>query len=163
MFARVCLVLQRLLLSAWVGGAVLFVVTSVAEQQFDGFSAAMKNQLALIRFPKYYAFGFGALILASLGGVVRLVSGSGDRITKVVTGLLLCATVLMAIDYMFIYEPLAEMMRDAERPRDAAFRRYHDASKYINAAGILLALLAAVLVSRHADATRTPASGQDQA
>ena len=69
---------QRVLLPFWVGAATLFVVTSVAEQRFDGFSSAMKNQLALIRFPKYYATGFAAVGLACMAGALDALEVTGD-------------------------------------------------------------------------------------
>ena len=141
--SRFCLSMQRFLLSAWVGAAVLFVITSVAEQQFDGFDAAMKNRLALIRFPKYYAMGF-AVLLASLGGsLVRFAKGNRGKADMVVLAAVGAALLLMLGDFASVYRPLHEIMIDFERARDAEFTRYHQLSKYINATGILLSLVAA--------------------
>ncbi len=146
MLNRVCVFVQRVLLCAWVGAAVLFVITSVAEQQFDGFASSIKNQLAMIRFPKYYVFGSVAL-LTSLGcSTVRVASGERTRASFSVLLLLFAANVLMLIDFVFIYLPLHEIMVDLLRPRDDDFQWYHNASKYINSVGLLLTAIAAAIV-----------------
>jgi hypothetical protein len=51
----------RLAISFWVGGAILFVITSVAEQRYPPFDSLIRDQLATIRFPLYYIFGWGCL------------------------------------------------------------------------------------------------------
>lgn len=148
MLARVCLFTQRIFLAAWVGAAILFVVTSVAEQQFAGFGPGIRNQLALIRFPRYYAFGFAALGVSLLCGVLRVLSGRRDRLTWVALSLTAAATGLMIADFLWVYRPLAELMTDLNRPRDDTFRQYHQASKYINAVGVLAAGIATGVVCR---------------
>ncbi len=148
MLTRTCLAVQRLLLSAWVGAAILFVVTSVAEQKFAGFTGGTKNQLALIRFPRYYVFGFAALAISLLCSIIRLLAGERDRRTQAVFGLLLVAAALIVLDYVLVYSPLADLMTDLHRPRDEVFQRYHQMSKYVNAAGLLLAGAAAVIACR---------------
>ncbi len=156
MLSRFCLSMQRLLLSAWVGAAGLFVITSVAEQQFPGFESAIKNQLATIRFPKYYAMGF-MVVLTSLGcSVVCWLSGARSKADRVVVGLLVLASVTMLVDFVFIYQPLHTMMADLQRPRDTEFQWYHQASKYINSVAILLTLVAAILVCRSAEGAPLP-------
>jgi glucan phosphoethanolaminetransferase (alkaline phosphatase superfamily) len=148
MLPRICLSMQRFLLPAWVGAAVLFVVTSVAEQQFEGFASTIKNQLALIRFPLYYAFGF-IMLLTSLGcGTARMVKGERSKATVTVFALLLIANVLMIVDFLFIYQPLANIMVDVLRPRDDEFTKYHQMSKYINAVNVFLSAIAAIIVCR---------------
>ena len=156
MLSRFCLSMQRFLLSAWIGAAVLFVITSVAEQQFPGFEPEIRNQLATIRFPKYYAMGF-VVVLASLGcSVGRLSSGTRSKTDRAVLGLLVLAGVTMLIDFVFIYRPLHAMMIDLQRPRDTEFQWYHQASKYINSFGILLTFVAAILVCRNMDGPPSP-------
>ena len=57
-------------LVAWVGAAILFVVTSVREVQSTDFDSNTKDHLALLRFPAYYLFGFTLVPVASVGAIV---------------------------------------------------------------------------------------------
>lgn len=148
MLARICLSLQRFLLPAWVGAAILFVVTSVAEQQFPDFASSIKNQLALIRFPKYYAFGFVFLVASLVCSVVRLISGVRDKSTIIVFALLAIVNLMMVADFLWVYRPLADIMVDLLRPRDDEFAKYHQISKYMNAVEIVLCIVAAIIVCR---------------
>lgn len=148
MLSRLCLSTQRFLLSAWVGAAVLFVVTSVAEQQFEGFASSTKNQLAMIRFPKYYAMGFFVLLISLGCSTVRAALGARSKSDVAVLVLLAIANLTMVVDFTTIYRPLHEIMVDLLRPRDDDFQSYHQASKYINSFGILLSVVAAILVCR---------------
>jgi hypothetical protein len=59
--SRLCVLATRLAISFWVGGAILFVITSVAEQRNPQFDSLIRDQLATIRFPLYYIFGWGCL------------------------------------------------------------------------------------------------------
>ncbi len=148
MLPRICLSVQRFLLPAWVGAAILFVVTSVAEQQFPDFASSIKNQLALIRFPKYYGFGFVFLLTSLACSAGRLAGGVRDKPTVAVFVLLTIANVLMIADFVFVYRPLADIMVDLLRPRDDEFKKYHQISKYVNAVEIVLCLIATILVCR---------------
>lgn len=138
---------------------MLFVFTSVAEQQFEGFASSIKNQLALIRFPLFYVFGFTLLGVSMVCGAARISKGERDKTTLIVFGLLAIANILMALDFLYIYRPLADMMVDLLRPRDDDFSKYHQRSKSINAVGIVLSLIAAMLVCRQSSSrggTGTP-------
>ena len=67
---RLLWIVLRFSLCSWVGAAVLFVVTGVLQVQTPSFDAAIKNHLAVIRFPAYYIFGFthvGVATVAVLG------------------------------------------------------------------------------------------------
>ena len=64
----------RFLLAAWVGAAVLFVITSVAEQTSEHFDSLIRDQLATIRFPLYYQFGFACLFGALIACIVSIVT-----------------------------------------------------------------------------------------
>ena len=55
---RLGLAVARLASAAWVGAAMLFVITAVREVRHPGFDSSTKDTLALLRFPAYYAFGF---------------------------------------------------------------------------------------------------------
>ena len=61
--SRAALTLARLLLSAWFGAAVLFVVIGVREVTHPGFDSMVRDQLAVLRFPAYYVCGFGCLVV----------------------------------------------------------------------------------------------------
>ena len=161
MLPRICLSMQRFLLSAWVGAAVLFVITSVAEQQFEDFASSIKNQLALIRFPLYYGFGFVVLGTSLLCGAGRIIKGERTSSTVIVFVLPVLANLLMAYDFQFVYRPLADIMVDLLRPRDDEFTKYHQMSKYINAVGILLTMIAAMLVCREGATRKKIESSQD--
>ncbi|MCC7423307.1 MAG: hypothetical protein IT428_23775 [Planctomycetaceae bacterium] len=154
--SRLCLTLARLFLSLWVGGAILFVVTSIAEQKFPGFSQATKNQLALIRFPWYYRFGFtllGGTLVA--GHFARHHADLAGFARWVVFGLTAASLAVMAIDYHWVYEPLAAIVTPSDRAVSSEFERYHQLSKYVNLAHVGIALVACVILCRPA---RTVAS-----
>lgn len=159
---RVGSFLLRLSLAAWVGAAVLFVLTSVAEQISPDFSARTKNQLALVRFPFYYACGFGCLGTAVIAAVTCCRIQPRRRINQVVLGLTVAALLVMLADSVFVYSPLAEMMSDPvaaveTAPRDDRFHAYHNWSKYINAVGVMLAGAAACFACGCVRATDSPA------
>src|SRR5262245_19359235 len=61
---RLSLTIARFALSAGIGGAMLFVVKSVREATSPAFDSVIKNELAALRFPPYYLFGF---VLVGLG------------------------------------------------------------------------------------------------
>ena len=112
----------------------------------------------MIRFPKYYAMGFAIVLTSMVCSVVRFLSGARTKTDNAVLILLTIASATMLIDYVFIYTPLHGIMVDLERPRDADFQWYHQASKYINSVGILLALIAAILVCRQTNAPLPPSA-----
>ncbi len=145
-----CLTLSRLLLAGWVGGAALFVVTSVAEQRWDGFDALTKNTLALIRFPWYYTFGFTMLATGlglGIAGLTNGVVGFARRLVFVVATS--AALLVMLGDLLFVYLPLSEMAEAITNgdARPAEFREYHERSKQVNVVVFGLSLLSAILVS----------------
>lgn len=149
--SRLCLMLARLFLSLWVGGAILFVATSIAEQKFPGFSQVTKNQLALIRFPWYYRFGFtllGATLVA--GHFARHHAALAGAARWLVFGLTAASLAIMALDYYTVYLPLAEMVTPPDRAVSSEFMRYHQLSKYVNIAHVGLAFVACVLLCRPA-------------
>ncbi|MEX0718347.1 MAG: hypothetical protein WD066_17260, partial [Planctomycetaceae bacterium] len=129
---NLCLTLARMCLAGWVGGAVLFVVTSVREQVAPDFDQATRAALALVRFPSYYLFGF-ALIAAALPlAFAGMPSDRFGRRRWLCCGSIAAALIVMTIDYASVYLPLAEMMKQPPGLRPATFRAYHAASVYIN-------------------------------
>ena len=103
MFAKkihnVCVTLLRFLLAAWVGAAVLYVITSVAEQISPDFDSRIRDQLATIRFPIYYKFGafiYGATAVLAVA-VWRLQPESHRHI--ITLGLIAVSGAIYAWDY----------------------------------------------------------------
>ncbi|MGH7201031.1 MAG: hypothetical protein ACREJB_10535 [Planctomycetaceae bacterium] len=147
-----CLTLCRLSIACWVGGATLFVATSIVEQRFAGFTPTVRDQLAVLRFPWYYGFGF-TLVTASLvfGVCARNHPGVGPRAMRFALGLLAAALLVMLADYLWVYRPLHDLITPPGSPRSAEFARYHEWSKWINFGHGGLSLIAAALVCRPAE------------
>ena len=141
-----CLTLARLSLAGWVGAAALFVTTSIHEQTCPEFETITKDQLALIRFPDYYTFGFVLVaIAAATGGVGLCRTRRFRRASFLVTVLLSLG--LMTVDYFAVYRPLQSAITPPGQARTDTFRRLHDQSKQINEAHLILSLVAAVIVA----------------
>lgn len=144
---RVALMLSRFALSAWVGAAALFVVTSVSEQVNSGFDVATKDTLALVRFPSYYQFGFALVGAGLLGTLVAGLGGVISRLRTGLAGLLISgALALMAVDYYTIYQPIVRELTPVGKTRTAEFDRLHQASKKINEIDVMLSFAGALLV-----------------
>lgn len=143
---RVALLLSRFLLSAWFGAAVLFVIIGVREVTHPGFDSLIRDQLALLRFPAYYACGFPLLggALASL--VLCLACGLRKPAVYAACGLTLIALGLMAYDYPCIYSPLARSISPPGQARAAEFRTLHVWSETVNAIEVGCVLAAALAV-----------------
>lgn len=141
-----CLTIVRFALSSWVGAAALFVVAGIREIRHPGFDTEIQNQLVLIRFPAYYAFGFPLVVLAL---VCTTGLRSPDRFGRgrvwMMRTLIGLALVLMIGDYFWVFQPICEMMQPPDQARPAVFVGYHEASKWINAAGIATSFVAAIL------------------
>ena len=145
---RFCLTLLRLLLAGWVGAAVLFVVVGVREITSPEVDSATRDALVLIRFPAYYAYGAGSLAMAFVCCLAaRGLSLANRAVMNTCLALIAIAGLLMVADYVWIYSPLVEMLNSPGGTRPQNFVAYHEASKWINAAGLAVALLAAVLSS----------------
>ncbi len=136
----------RFCLCGWIGAASLFVVTGIREVTSPLFEPLVKNQLAALRFPAYYAFGFAlvgisfvvALLLNSepAGGTRRL------KVIRILVGLVLCA---MIADYVAIFQPLYELMDDPTARETPAFQSYHWWSMIVNFASVATCLAAALI------------------
>ena len=146
-----CLVVARFALAAWFGAATLFVITSIREQVSQAFDFATKDQLALVRFPAYYLFGF-ILVGMSLGCLVvaRDHSSLSAKRARWSLGMVIAALCLMIADYFLIYEPLAQLINPVGQERVgqflADFTAYHNASKYINLLDGCLCMAAGLLI-----------------
>lgn len=144
---RVCLMLARLCLSAWVGAAALFVVDGVRQVRVPEFGSAVKDRLALVRFPAYYLFGF-ALVGLSLACLAALwCSPHLARGRHALATLLVAASLaIMACDYTLVYHPLERMVTPPGGVKPAEFVTLHARSEQINSLHVGLCLLAAVVI-----------------
>ncbi len=144
--SKLALTISRMALVAWVGAATLFVTTGIAEVRDPRLDAITKNILVTLRFPAYYAFGF------ILVGIAMICCGPGLRnrgfsaIRRACWAMIVFAFCLMIIDYVFVFRPLFAMISPPESPLTARFETLHTISKWINAAGIALCLLASLLL-----------------
>ena len=140
---RLCLTLARFCSAMWIGAALLFVATSIAEQTHHSFDGLTKDALALIRFPWFYGTGF-TLLAGSL--LATRFAGLPARPRNSAMLLLLAAVLLMAADHTFIYRPMRELLSSAAGGRGPAFERLHFWTEGLNAAGLLLAAAASVVL-----------------
>ena len=140
--------IAKFCISAWVGAAVLFVVVGILEVTRGGFDSTTKDSLVVIRFPAFYIFGF-ALVTAGWVGV--FVAGCTYEICAkkrgILLGLLSLALILMVVDYIWIFRPLAQMVTPPGQSKPAHFTTYHEASKWINLAGLFVCSLAIWLLN----------------
>lgn len=146
--ASLCVMATRLAICFWVGGAILFVITSVAEQRHPQFDSLIKDQLATIRFPLYYVFGWGCL------GTVLICSAIGSMLTcgclrkRLITAfvLTLISTAVAVADFKMVYQPLQELITPPGQARTQAFLSLHNQSRIINEVHLTIALIAAVII-----------------
>ncbi|MCH9652922.1 MAG: hypothetical protein K0U86_20280 [Planctomycetes bacterium] len=142
------LVLIRFCLSAWVGAAVIFVITGVQDVTFKQFDSLVRDQLISLHFPVYYTMAWVLLVGSILGGLgIRKIKEISHRRSNLIFCLVVIILGLSLIDYFWIYSPLESMITPPGSPRPAEFRSYHQASKYINCLNILLTVVAAILVN----------------
>lgn len=145
---RLGLFLARFCISAWIGAATLFVVVGVNEVTQSGFDSATKDTLVAIRFPAFYVFGVALVSIGWIGTLLaRNSQALSDRCQTVSLILLSIVLVLIAVDYIWIYQPLLEMVTPPGQVKAASFGTYHQASKWINLAGLSLCLITAVLLN----------------
>lgn len=146
MFRAGCLLLARFCTSAWIGAAALFVVNGVHEVTSPLLDSTTKDQLALIRFPAYYWFGFPLVITSLLTTLLagRVVLGTARRTLSVV--LLAAALSLMTYDFVAVYTPLRAMLNPPGQVRTAEFQTLHMRSRSINTAHVGLVFCAALLL-----------------
>jgi hypothetical protein len=152
---RTGLAVARFSAAAWVGAAALFVVTAVREVTYPGFDSLTKDELALLRFPAYYAFGFVLVGLAFLSAVwAGCMERESRRRNSLAAGLLGIALLLMGGDFVAVYSPMAKIITPPGQAHAAEFRSYHRASVWINVAHVGICAVAAMLLcwpARRAD------------
>ena len=145
---RAALFLARICTSAWLGAATLFVIVAVLEVTHGRLDSMTRDVLVGLRFPPYYLTGATLVSLAWIGACIAEDHPELPRRRRAFAILaLLTGLGLMAVDYFWIYSPLAAMLNPPGQARPAAFVRYHEASKYINFAGLFCTLVAAIALN----------------
>ena len=139
----------RLLLPAWIGAAILYVITSVAEQTSPSFDSVTRDQLATVRFPLYYMFGMAIYIVSLAGSVVAWQASDAAcrRRTAIVLALMVVSAVIFAMDYFMVYSPLQALIIPPGQVRTQEFVSLHKWSRHANELHLLITLVAAVLVT----------------
>lgn len=145
----VSLTLLRFVLAAWIGAAILYVITSVAEQTSSNFDSVTRDQLATVRFPIYYKFGTGCHVISGI--LALMVFGTGrDRMrmrSVAIVALISFSAVVFAIDFFYVYSPLQDLIVPPGKARTQEFVRLHNLSRHINEAHLLLMLIAALIAA----------------
>jgi len=142
------LTIARLFLVAWIGGAALFVITSIAEQRMPEFDYATKDRLATVRFPLYYLFGTICLGTSIVATGFAVVTGKRENHKRLIAGLTLCllSAGIAAYDYVEVYSPLQKAITPPGQVRGPEFMTLHKRSATVNEIHISLALLAAIFI-----------------
>ncbi len=137
------------MLSAWIGAAILFVITSIAEQTSPEFESMVRDQLATIRFPLYYQFGFACHALALILGVFINTGAPPElkRRSKIVVALIALSFVLICLDFNYVYQPLQDSITPPGQVRTQEFVRLHNLSRRANEFHLMVMLTAAVIAS----------------
>ena len=139
---------SRLAISFWVGGAILFVITSVAEQRHPQFDSLIRDQLATIRFPLYYIFGWVCLGTTLIASVIAAMLNK-DCLRKRLLAcccLALISTAIAVVDYKWVYQPLQVLITPPGQARTQQFVTLHDQSRVINEVHLTIALIAAIVI-----------------
>ena len=141
---RVCLAFLRFCLSAWVGIAIFFVMVVIDLRHSKLFDDEVKFNHPKILFPLYYGSE------SALVGTALVCAGAGlwnariARPRRIATLALVGAAVGIAIwDYAVVYRTLVRMMEANVLP--AGFVALHQQSRWLNAAGLGMSVLAAIL------------------
>lgn len=142
------LFLARFCTSAWIGAATLFVIVGITEVTRAGFDSVTKDSLVSVRFPAFYFCGAVLVSIAWLGTFLAGKSTELPTRSRVATLMLLSFVLAaMAVDYVWIYQPLLQMVTPPGQAKPASFGSYHAASKWINLVGLAVCLVAATLVN----------------
>ena len=140
-----CLGVCRFSLAAWVGAAVLFIVVGIGEIKV--FDSEMRERLVLIRFPFYYACGFGLVFVTLVCGFVSHKHPAlSVRQANIFLGLVLVSLLTMVADYIWIYRPLVEMMTSLGSAKPSTFVSLHELTKWINFGILTLCLIASLVI-----------------
>ena len=146
--SHLCVMATRLAISFWVGGAILFVITSVAEQRHPQFDSLIRDQLATIRFPLYYIFGWGCLGTTLVASLIAVMMNKGCLRKRMLACfcLTLVSTTIAVVDYKWVYQPLQTLITPPGQARTQQFITLHDQSRLINEVHLTIALIAAIII-----------------
>ena len=146
--SHLCVMATRLAISFWVGGAILFVITSVAEQRHPQFDSLIRDQLATIRFPLYYIFGWVCLGTTLIASVIAAMLNKGCLRKRLLACgcLTLISTAIAIADYKWVYQPLQVLITPPGQARTQQFVTLHDQSRVINEVHLTIALIAAIVI-----------------
>lgn len=149
LMSHLCVMAARLAISFWVGGAILFVITSVAEQRHPQFDSLIRDQLATIRFPLYYIFGWGCLGTTLVASLMAAMMNKGCLRKRMLACfcLTLVSTAIAVVDYKWVYQPLQTLITPPGQARTQQFITLHDQSRLINEVHLTIALIAAIIIS----------------
>lgn len=143
--SRVCLMLARFALSAWVGAAAMLVIIGVREVTWPGFDSPTRDQLALLRFPPYYLLGF---VLVGTGWLMTVgcltLRALPSRRTWFALAAVTASLGLMIWDYLAVYRPLEAMVTPPGRAKPAEFTTLHGRSELVNSLDVGLCLAVAI-------------------
>lgn len=146
--SRAALFLARFCSSAWIGAATLFVIVGVMEVTRGGFDSTTKDILVGIRFPPFYLMGATLVTLSWLGACLAEHHPQLPTRRRAIAILsLLVVLALMFFDYYWIYSGLAAMVNPPGQAKSMVFVKLHEASKYINLAGLGFSWIAAVALN----------------
>ena len=148
LMSHLCVMATRLAISFWVGGAILFVITSVAEQRHPQFDSLIRDQLATIRFPLYYIFGWGCLGTTLLASLIAAMMNKGCLRKRLLACfcLTLVSTAIAVVDYKWVYQPLQTLITPPGQARTQQFITLHEQSRLINEVHLTIALIAAIII-----------------
>ena len=120
-----------------------------------GFDSTTKDLLVTVRFPAFYVCG---AVLVGVGWLGVWIAGNSALLpaNRRIGALVLLSVVLavMAVDYVWIYLPLLQMVTPPGQAKPGHFRNYHEASKWINLVGLFLCLIASSIVNWPATSSR---------
>ena len=146
--SHLCVMATRLAISFWVGGAILFVITSVAEQRHSQFDSMIRDQLAIIRFPLYYMFGWVCLGTTLIASLIAAMLNKGCLRKRLLACccLTLISTAIAVVDYNWVYQPLQVLITPPGQARTQQFITLHEQSRFINEVHLTIALIAAIVI-----------------
>ena len=144
--AQVATTITPLLLPAWIGGATLFVITSVAEQRFPRFDSTIRDQLAAVRFPWYYLYCWLTLGTATVTAcLAATLKPAHDRRKALMVAILTSTSLLIAIaDYTLTYQPLLKLITPPGQVRTENFTTLHNRSRIVNEIHLTIAIAATI-------------------
>lgn len=139
-----CLLISRFCLAAWVGTATFFVFVVIGLRRPDLFTSEIMLNHPRILFPLFYGFEFSLLGTAFVCGLLSWGhSATSSRAYRAHLGLVALGLLIAAGDYLAVYRPLAAMIERPTLPME--FTRLHHISRWTNAAGLAVCMIATAL------------------